>query len=82
MTEPQAMYLGWEYQKQIAEIEGAAMIFEIGKTYKHSTSKKMTIVGEADTKAYGHCLVGETEDGELQPVGILEENAEGLEIVE
>jgi hypothetical protein len=50
------------------------MIFEIGKTYRHSTGKKMTIIGKLETHIWGECLIGETSDGELVPVGELEEH--------
>lgn len=45
------------------------MRFEIGKTYQHTSGKKMTIVGSAHTKAYGWCLIGEENDGYLKPIG-------------
>jgi hypothetical protein len=51
------------------------MIFEIGKTYKHTTGKRMTIIGRLNTKTYGETLVGEDDRGELLPVGEKEENA-------
>lgn len=51
------------------------MIFEVGKTYQHSTGKKMTIIGKLETHIWGECLIGETSDGELVPVGESEENA-------
>lgn len=52
------------------------MIFEVGKTYKHSTGKRMTIIGRLNTHTYGVCLIGEDDDtGELYPVGENEENA-------
>lgn len=51
------------------------MVFEIGKCYKHPSAGKMRIVGEVDTYIYGNCLVGETWNGELRPVGRDEDNA-------
>lgn len=51
------------------------MIFEVGKTYQHSTGKRMTIIGRLHTKTYGECLIGEDDIGVLQPVGEKEENA-------
>lgn len=49
--------------------------FEIGKTYKHIDGCKMTIIGEVDTKAYGHILIAEYENGDILPVGIYIKNA-------
>lgn len=51
------------------------MIFEIGKTYQHTTGKKMTIIGRLKTHAWGECLIGETDRGDLVPVGEQEDNA-------
>lgn len=51
------------------------MIFEIGKTYKHTTGKKMTIIGRLKTHVYGECLIGELDTGELVPVGEQEDNS-------
>ena len=51
------------------------MTFEVGKTYQHSTGKKMTIIGKLETHIWGECFIGETSDGELVPVGESEENA-------
>lgn len=51
------------------------MKFEVGKTYQHSTGKRMTIIGRLKTHIYGECLIGERDTGELVPVGELEENA-------
>ena len=50
------------------------MIFEVGKTYKHITGKRMTIIGRLKTHIYGECLIGEYDTGELVPVGETEEN--------
>lgn len=50
------------------------MIFEIGKTYKHTTGQKMTIIGRLKTKTYGECLIDERDTGELLPVGEQEDN--------
>ena len=50
------------------------MIFEVGKTYQHSTGKKMTIIGRLKTHLWGECLIGERDTGELVPVGEYEEN--------
>lgn len=55
------------------------MIFEIGKTYQHSTGKKMTIIGKLTTHIWGEALIGETDNGELLPVGEKEENTMGWE---
>lgn len=51
------------------------MIFEIGKTYQHSTGKRMTIIGRLKTHLWGECLIGETDTGELVPVGEQEDNS-------
>ena len=51
------------------------MIFEIGKIYKHATGKRMAIIGRLNTHTYGECLIGETDTGELIPVGEQEDNA-------
>lgn len=51
------------------------MIFEVGKTYQHSTGEIMTIIGRLKTRTYGECLIGERDTGELVPVGESEENA-------
>ena len=50
------------------------MIFEVGKTYQHSTGKRMTIIGRLKTHIYGECLIGELDTGELVPVGEQEDN--------
>lgn len=51
------------------------MKFEVGKTYQHSTGKRMTIIGRLKTHTYGECLIGECDTGELIPVGESEDNA-------
>ena len=51
------------------------MIFEVGKTYQHDSGKKMTIIGQLKTHAWGECLIGETDKGDLVPVGKSEEHA-------
>ena len=52
------------------------MKFEIGKTYQHSSGKRLTIIGRLKTHIYGVCLIGEDDNtGELRPVGEAEENA-------
>ena len=51
------------------------MKFEVGKTYRHSTGMRMTIIGRLKTHTYGECLIGEYATGELVPVGESEENA-------
>lgn len=50
------------------------MIFELGRTYKHATGKKMRIIAEIDTYFYGHCLLGETDSADYVPVGMTEEH--------
>lgn len=51
------------------------MKFEIGKTYQHNAGQKMTIIGRLKTYTYGECLIGETDKGDLVPVGESEEHA-------
>lgn len=51
------------------------MIFEIGKTYRHTTGEIMTIIGKLKTHMWGECLIGETDTGDLVPVGSQEANA-------
>lgn len=58
------------------------MVFEIGKSYKHTTGKEMTIIGELETKYWGFCLIGETSDCELIPVGRDEESAINWSLVD
>lgn len=58
------------------------MIFEIGKTYQHITGKRMTIIGRLKTHFWGECLIGETDNGELVPVGEQEDNRINWEEVE
>ena len=43
--------------------------FELGKYYKLNTGGMMYICGVCSTKAYGMCLVGETDNGDFYPVG-------------
>lgn len=45
------------------------MRFEIGKCYQHTSGKKMRIIAEIETHFYGRCLLGETDGGDLVPVG-------------
>ena len=53
------------------------MIFEEGKTYMHTTGKKMKIVGAVDSYIYGKTLIGENiETGEFIPVGRTKYHAE------
>ena len=51
------------------------MIFELGKTYVHTTGHTIRIIGELTKELYGaDALVAEdTNTGELVPVGIGEE---------
>lgn len=51
------------------------MKFEIGKTYQHNAGQKITIIGRLKTYTYGECLIGETDKGDLVPVGESEEHA-------
>ncbi len=61
------------------------MIFEIGKKYAHGKSKSsvLSIVGEAKTRMWGNCLIGENGDSELSAIGRDEANAQNwVEITE
>jgi len=59
----------------IAHAGKAKAGFQIGHYYKHTTGKRMHIVGEADTYQYGQCLVGEVAgEPDMIPVGMHEEN--------
>ncbi len=49
--------------------------FEIGKYYEHTTGRKLSILCEVETYYHGKCLLGETDLGELVPVGTTEEYA-------
>lgn len=49
--------------------------FEVGKYYEHTTGSKLSIICEVETYYHGKCLLGETETGELVPVGTTKENA-------
>lgn len=53
------------------------MIFEEGKCYKYISGSYLKIVGKANTTVHGECLVGETPDGKLHPVGTKEWNTVG-----
>jgi hypothetical protein len=44
------------------------MPFEIGKCYQHTTGRKMKIWCRVETYMWGHTLLAETDDGQLQPV--------------
>ena len=44
-------------------------MFEIGKSYLHSSGKTLIIVSSANTHAHGWCLIGEDQRGDLMPVG-------------
>ena len=51
------------------------MVFEVGKTYKHSSGKVMKIQGKIHTETFGDGLLGEDlNTGELIPVGETEKN--------
>ncbi len=45
------------------------MRFQIGKTYRHTSGRIMTIVGLAQTRAHGIGLIAEEPDGRLITVG-------------
>lgn len=49
-------------------------MFRIGRIYRHASGKRMTIVGVLETRTYGNCLIGETDEGELVPVGSTEDH--------
>lgn len=46
------------------------MRFEVGKCYIHNSGKVMRILCEVNTHYYGHCFIGETDDGRFIPVGM------------
>ena len=54
--------------KKLSDKENG-MVFQYGKTYKSNSGKVISIVGVADTKMFGKCLVAEEEYGQLSPVG-------------
>ena len=53
-----------------------SMKFETGKCYQHTTGAKVRMLCEIDTYFYGHCILGETDNGEYVPCGMSEENSE------
>ena len=58
------------------------MKFELGKTYRHTCGKIMTIVGELSEEFYGvDCFVAERGTGELIPVSKAEGDAVNWEEV-
>ena len=58
----------WKGVKAVAP--AGEMAFEIGKYYKHPTGEEMSLLCEIDTTVYGKCYVGETNRGELIPIGM------------
>lgn len=59
------------------------MKFELGKTYRHTSGKIMTIVGELSEELYGiNCFVGERGTGDLIPVSKAEDNTNGWEEID
>lgn len=52
-----------------------AIKFEVGKCYAHTNGHQMRILGEIETTIYGKCLLGETLEGGLLPIGMTEEHA-------
>lgn len=44
------------------------MPFEIGKCYQHTTGLKVKVWGRVTTYMWGETLLGETNDGQLQPL--------------
>lgn len=52
------------------------MKFETGKCYQHTTGAKVRMLCEIDTYFYGHCILGETDNGKYVPCGMSEENSE------
>jgi hypothetical protein len=53
------------------------MVFQYGKTYRHTSGDILSIVGIANTRTYGKCLIGEDQNGNLKPIGQSEDNTEG-----
>lgn len=46
------------------------MKFEVGKYYRHTDGKKISVIGYLDTTMWGkHSLIGETCEGHLQALG-------------
>jgi len=46
------------------------MKFEIGKYYQHGgIGKKIAVLGRIFTTMWGECLVGETSESRLEPLG-------------
>ena len=46
------------------------MKFEIGKYYRHgATGKKISVLGKLTTTLWKECLVGETSESRLEPLG-------------
>lgn len=43
--------------------------FEVGKIYIHASGKRIFIAGAILSKNYGLCLIGETDTGQLVPIG-------------
>ena len=54
------------------------MKFEVGKKYAHGKNENrvISIVGEAKTRMWGNCLIGEDGDSELKAIGRDEANAQ------
>lgn len=50
-------------------VDPIVSFFEVGRYYKHSAGRMLSIVGSAYTTAYGPTLVGENKRGELSAVG-------------
>jgi hypothetical protein len=45
------------------------MVFQYGKTYRHlGTGRVLSMVGVADTRVHGKCLIGEDYGGNLTPI--------------
>ena len=49
--------------------------FELGKTYHHTTGRKVTIIGIVQTHVYGVALVAEDDFGQLMPFGLRVEDS-------
>ena len=52
------------------------MVFEVGKCYEHISGRRMHVVAEVELDLYvSPCLIAETDNGEIIPIGETEEYA-------
>ena len=52
------------------------MVFEVGKCYEHNSGHRIHVVAEAELDIYfSPCLIAETDEGHIIPVGKRAENA-------